>query len=101
MTDDLTLAFNGRYLASRLVEELERARRSEAPLSILWMDLDHFKLVNDKHGHPTGDQVLRTFVDRVRAATRRVDVLVRRGGEEFVLLMPPTRPSPSCSDRSS
>ncbi len=90
VTDDLTLAFNGRYLASRLVEELERARRSEAPLSILWMDLDHFKLVNDKHGHPTGDQVLRTFVDRVRAATRRVDVLVRRGGEEFVLLMPAT-----------
>jgi two-component system, cell cycle response regulator len=90
VTDDLTLAFNGRYLASRLVEELERARRSEAPLSLLWMDLDHFKLVNDTHGHPLGDQVLRTFVDRVRAATRRVDILVRRGGEEFVLLMPAT-----------
>jgi two-component system, cell cycle response regulator len=90
VTDDLTLAFNGRYLASRLVEELERARRSAAPLSLLWMDLDHFKRVNDTHGHPLGDQVLRTFVERVRAATRRVDILVRRGGEEFVLLMPAT-----------
>jgi diguanylate cyclase (GGDEF)-like protein len=90
VTDDLTLAFNGRYLASRLVEELDRAKRSESPLSILWMDLDHFKRVNDTHGHPVGDQVLRTFVERVRAATRRVDVLVRRGGEEFVLVMPMT-----------
>ncbi|HEY8042429.1 MAG TPA: sensor domain-containing diguanylate cyclase [Polyangiaceae bacterium] len=90
VTDDLTLAFNGRYLASRLVEEMERARRSERPLSLLLMDLDHFKLVNDSHGHAVGDQVLRAFVDRVRAATRRVDILVRRGGEEFVLVMPST-----------
>jgi diguanylate cyclase (GGDEF)-like protein len=90
VTDDLTLAFNGRYLASRLVEELERARRSKSPLSLLWMDLDHFKHVNDTHGHPVGDHVLRTFVERVRAATRRVDILVRRGGEEFVLVMPMT-----------
>jgi two-component system, cell cycle response regulator len=90
VTDDLTLAFNGRYLASRLVEEIERARRSETPLSLLWMDLDHFKLVNDRYGHAVGDQVLRAFVDRVREATRRVDILVRRGGEEFVLLMPAT-----------
>jgi two-component system cell cycle response regulator len=90
VTDDLTLAFNGRYLASRLNEEIERARRSETPLSLLWMDLDHFKLVNDRHGHAVGDQVLRGFVDRVRGATRRVDILVRRGGEEFVLLMPAT-----------
>jgi two-component system cell cycle response regulator len=90
VTDDLTLAFNGRYLATRLVEEMERSRRTEKPLSVLLMDLDHFKLVNDKHGHAVGDQVLRVFVDRVRAATRRVDILVRRGGEEFVLLMPST-----------
>jgi diguanylate cyclase (GGDEF)-like protein len=90
VTDDLTLAFNGRYLASRMLEELERARRASSPLSLLWMDLDHFKHVNDRYGHPVGDQVLRTFVERVRAATRRVDILVRRGGEEFVLLMPAT-----------
>jgi two-component system cell cycle response regulator len=82
--------FNARYLATRLVEEIERSRRSGTPLSLLWMDLDHFKRVNDKHGHAAGDQVLRAFADRVRAATRRVDILVRRGGEEFVLIMPST-----------
>jgi two-component system cell cycle response regulator len=54
------------------------------------MDLDHFKSVNDKYGHATGDAVLRMFADRVRKAVRRVDVLVRRGGEEFVLIMPAT-----------
>jgi len=90
VTDDLTLAFNARYLGPRLAEEMERARRTDKPLSVLLLDLDHFKLVNDRHGHAVGDQVLRAFVDRVRAATRRVDVLVRRGGEEFVLLMPST-----------
>jgi diguanylate cyclase (GGDEF)-like protein len=90
VTDDLTLAFNGRYLGTRLAEEIERARRLDKPLSLLWMDLDHFKLVNDRHGHVVGDMVLRAFVDRVRSATRRVDILVRRGGEEFVLLMPAT-----------
>ena len=54
------------------------------------MDLDHFKKVNDTHGHAVGDAVLRMFADRVRKAVRRVDVLVRRGGEEFVLIMPLT-----------
>ena len=90
VTDDLTLAFNSRYLATRLLEEMERARRSGEPLSVLLMDLDHFKRVNDTHGHAVGDQVLRAFVERVRSATRRVDLLVRRGGEEFVLIMPAT-----------
>jgi diguanylate cyclase (GGDEF)-like protein len=90
VTDDLTLAFNGRYLSTRIVEEMERARRTTTPLSLMLLDLDHFKRVNDSHGHAVGDQVLRAFVDRVRAATRRVDILVRCGGEEFVLLMPST-----------
>jgi diguanylate cyclase (GGDEF)-like protein len=90
VTDDLTLAYNGRYFGTRLAEEMERARRTEKPLSVMLCDLDHFKLVNDTHGHAVGDQVLRAFVDRVRGATRRVDVLVRRGGDEFVLLMPAT-----------
>jgi diguanylate cyclase (GGDEF)-like protein len=92
VTDDLTLAFNSRYLATRLLEEMDRARRSGDALSILLMDLDHFKRVNDTHGHVVGDQVLRAFAERVRAATRRVDILVRRGGEEFVLIMPATTP---------
>jgi len=90
MFDDITMAFNHRYLAPRLVEEMERASRSAGDVSLLYMDLDHFKSVNDRHGHPVGDAVLRTFADRVRKAVRRVDILVRRGGEEFVLIMPQT-----------
>jgi len=90
MTDDLTLAYNQRYLSPRVNEETERARRSGQPLSILLLDLDHFKIVNDEHGHDVGDMVLRLFADRVRSIVRRVDVFIRRGGEEFLLLMPAT-----------
>jgi two-component system, cell cycle response regulator len=90
MFDDITMAFNHRYLAPRIVEEMERVSRSGGELSILYMDLDHFKSVNDKFGHAVGDVVLRMFADRVRKAVRRVDVFVRRGGEEFVLVMPQT-----------
>jgi diguanylate cyclase (GGDEF)-like protein len=54
------------------------------------MDLDHFKRVNDRFGHAAGDDVLRAFVDRVRAEVRKNDILIRRGGEEFLLLMPST-----------
>ena len=86
--DDMTLAYNHRYLVPRLNEEIERARRSNGTVCILLMDLDHFKQVNDEHGHAFGDRVLRLFADRVRAKVRKPDVLVRRGGEEFVLIMP-------------
>ena len=90
MFDDITMAFNHRYLGPRVVEEMERASRAGGDVSILYMDLDHFKSVNDRYGHAVGDAVLRMFADRVRKAVRRVDVLVRRGGEEFVLIMPQT-----------
>ncbi|WP_394848009.1 sensor domain-containing diguanylate cyclase [Pendulispora brunnea] len=90
MTDDLTLAYNQRYLAPRLHEEMERSRRTGGPLSMLLMDLDHFKRVNDHFGHATGDAVLRIFADRVRSVVRRIDVFIRRGGEEFTLIMPST-----------
>jgi two-component system cell cycle response regulator len=90
LTDDLTLAYNQRYLSPRYNEEIERARRTGQPLSILMLDLDHFKLVNDKHGHDAGDLALRLFADRVRALVRRVDIFIRRGGEEFLLVMPQT-----------
>jgi diguanylate cyclase (GGDEF)-like protein len=90
VTDDLTRAYNHRYLSSRLPEEVGRARRYGDGFSLLMMDLDHFKRVNDTHGHGVGDEVLRGFVDRVRAEVREADVLIRRGGEEFVLLMPST-----------
>jgi two-component system cell cycle response regulator len=93
MFDDTTMAFNHRYLLPRVVEEMERASRTGGELSLLYMDLDHFKSVNDQYGHAVGDSVLRMFADRVRRAVRRVDVLVRRGGEEFVLVMPSTGPT--------
>ena len=88
MTDDLTLAFNARYFMPRLREEILGA--GPPGPSLLLMDLDLFKTVNDTHGHAAGDRVLREFADRVRASTRRVDILVRRGGDEFALLMPST-----------
>jgi diguanylate cyclase (GGDEF)-like protein len=90
LTDDLTHVYNQRYLMPRLREEFERARRTSAPLSILFIDLDHFKVINDKWGHAVGDIALVAFTDRARLAVRRYDVLVRRGGEEFVLVMPGT-----------
>ncbi|MEO8801194.1 MAG: sensor domain-containing diguanylate cyclase [Polyangiaceae bacterium] len=90
MTDDLTLAYNQRYLAPRFYEEIERARRNRADMSVLMMDLDHFKRVNDEHGHAVGDSVLRFFADRVRSVVRKVDIFIRRGGEEFNLVMPGT-----------
>ncbi len=90
VTDDLTRAYNYRVLASRLHEEVGRAARYGDPLSVLMMDLDHFKHVNDRYGHAAGDEVLRAFVDRVRAEVRQPDVLIRRGGEEFLLVMPST-----------
>lgn len=90
MTDDLTLAYNQRYLTPRFHEEMERARRTGQPVSLLMMDLDHFKRVNDDYGHAVGDAVLRIFADRARALVRKIDIFVRRGGEEFNLIMPAT-----------
>lgn len=90
VTDDLTRAYNQRYLGPRMAEEIGRSARHGHALSLLMMDLDHFKQVNDVHGHAVGDQVLRGFVGRVNAEVRQSDVLVRRGGEEFLLLMPDT-----------
>ncbi|MCK5797418.1 MAG: sensor domain-containing diguanylate cyclase [Deltaproteobacteria bacterium] len=88
ITDPLTLAFNQRYLVPRLREELARAGRRGRPVSVVLMDLDHFKAANDDHGHAAGDRVLQVFVERIRELVRVSDVVVRRGGEEFVLILP-------------
>ncbi|HTU58221.1 MAG TPA: GGDEF domain-containing protein [Polyangiales bacterium] len=90
ITDAQTLAFNRGYLFPCLDREMKQARSHSAALSVLLMDIDHFKRINDEHGHPTGDAVLRSFADRVRSLVRTSDVLVRRGGEEFVLILPRT-----------
>lgn len=89
-TDPLTQVLNRRALTVRLASELERARRYDAALSLLMVDLDHFKNVNDEHGHLVGDDVLREFAGVLQHAIRSVDVVARYGGEEFVVGLPET-----------
>ena len=93
VTDPLTGVFNRRYLDRRLVEEIVRARRYSLPLSILMLDIDHFKQVNDTHGHQAGDQVLIALGKIVAKALRESDVLARYGGEEFLIITPHTQVS--------
>jgi diguanylate cyclase (GGDEF)-like protein len=89
-TDVLTGWHNRRYLHVRLEEELARSRRNKTPLACLMIDVDHFKAVNDRHGHLVGDEVLRNVARRIHAEVRSSDVSARYGGEEFVLLLPDT-----------
>ena len=91
LTDVLTGWSNRRYLETRLSEELSRAQREAGTISCLLMDIDHFKRVNDTHGHLAGDRVLREIADRVELQVRASDVAARYGGEEFALLLPDTR----------
>jgi diguanylate cyclase (GGDEF)-like protein len=91
ITDDLTQVFNRRHFHTRLDEEIERARRYDHPMSLLMMDLDHFKTINDRYGHQTGDEVLRTVAALIRSKTRSADIVARYGGEEFVVLLPETK----------
>jgi diguanylate cyclase (GGDEF)-like protein len=88
--DSLTGALTRRALFTTGEAELARARRQGRALSVLMLDLDHFKRINDEHGHLVGDRVLVDFVDRAHAALRRPAVLGRYGGEEFVALLPDT-----------
>jgi diguanylate cyclase (GGDEF)-like protein len=90
LTDPLTGLFNYRYLRESLRREMERATRFGRTLAVVALDLDHFKDVNDTWGHAVGDLVLVEIGRRVRSVTREVDVAFRRGGEEFVVLLPET-----------
>lgn len=87
ITDEMTGLFNRRGMHEFGEREVERARRFNRPLSALMMDLDFFSRVNDTHGHLVGDEVLRLFADRMRANIRELDVAVRFGGEEFLILL--------------
>jgi len=87
LTDTLTAINNRRFFDQRLKEELERAAREGTPLTCLLLDVDHFKRVNDSHGHQTGDHVLREVAALIRAQLRGSDVLSRYGGEEFSALL--------------
>jgi diguanylate cyclase (GGDEF)-like protein len=87
ITDGLTGLYNHRYLHERLEEELERARRRESELSLLFCDCDHFKAYNDDHGHKAGDVALARIARIIESRSRRVDLAARYGGEEFVLVL--------------
>ncbi len=85
--DPLTEALNRRAFLAELDKEVGYARRHREPLSLLMFDVDHFKLVNDTHGHAAGDRVLKSIAERVREVKRKEDVFGRFGGEEFTLLL--------------
>ncbi len=87
-TDPLTGLSNYRHFHELLKLEVQRARRMEYAVGLLMMDLDHFKLINDRHGHPAGDQALREIADVLRKRLRRTDVIGRIGGEEFAAILP-------------
>ncbi len=89
-TDPLTHTLNRRALTARLASELDRARRYDSVVSLLMIDVDHFKGINDTHGHLAGDDVLREVAALLQQAVRSVDVVARFGGEEFVVVLPET-----------
>lgn len=89
-TDELTELYNRRYFNERLKTTLSAARRHGYPLSMIMIDLDHFKVVNDTFGHSEGDLILRAFADLLREMIRAEDVAARWGGEEFIIILPHT-----------
>ena len=88
--DELTEVYTRRYVMDALAREYRRARRSSRPLSVLCLDLDHFKEVNDRWGHGAGDQVLREAAAALHGGLRGSDILGRTGGEEFLAVLPET-----------
>jgi two-component system cell cycle response regulator len=88
--DPLTGLNNRRYLESHLATLLEQAAHNGRPLSLMILDIDHFKAVNDTHGHGVGDEILKGFSSRIRKTVRTADLVCRLGGEEFVVVMPDT-----------
>jgi diguanylate cyclase (GGDEF)-like protein len=90
--DPLTGLYNRRSGEQRLAQEMSRATRNGHPLTILALDLDGLKKVNDRFGHPVGDDLIRSFADRLNKAIRGSDLAVRLGGDEFLVLLPECKP---------
>ena len=90
MRDDLTKAFNRRFFEAYLDEEIERARRYGSLFSIIFLDLDDLKTVNDRHGHLAGSRTLQEVAKRILGAVRGIDKVVRFGGDEFCIILPQT-----------
>lgn len=90
ITDELTKLYNRRFFNEVFRKEFTRSTRYQCPLSLILIDIDHFKLFNDKYGHSTGDIVLQTVACTMRGTVRESDIAARYGGEEFIILLPNT-----------
>lgn len=99
--DPLTGVYNRRYLDRRLLEEVARALRYSQELSVLMLDIDHFKNINDEYGHQAGDNILISLGELLGNELRQSDILARYGGEEFLVLMPgmPAQPAMVVAER--
>ena len=86
--DPLTRLFNRRYMVETMQREIVRSKRAGQPLAVVMIDVDHFKKLNDRHGHDVGDQVLQAVSAELAAGIRAEDVVCRYGGEEFVAILP-------------
>lgn len=89
-TDALTGLFNYRHFRTVLKAEMDRSKRSGIPTSLIMMDIDHFKAVNDEHGHEVGNQALKHLASILQAEVRTTDIVCRYGGEEFAMIFPET-----------
>ncbi|HYO99463.1 MAG TPA: diguanylate cyclase [Pyrinomonadaceae bacterium] len=89
-TDDLTGVINRRSFFEASQQEINRARRHRHPFTVAYMDVDDFKLINDRYGHSIGDTVLKSVAQTIKSSLREIDVIARLGGDEFVILMPET-----------